>query len=140
VGLYCASKACAGILSEALRAEVAHLGITVTAIEPGYFRTDFLAQGHKVCAERHIDELDQGTAGMQGALAAYNHQQPGDPVKAAKLIVEGLTGIGRCEGRELPARWLIGSDAHQFVTAVIDEQRKVMDQWKDLTTTTDCDA
>lgn len=140
VGLYCASKACAGIMSEALRAEVAHLGITVTAVEPGAFRTGFLAQGHKVRAERHIDELDQGTSGTHDILAAYNRQQPGDPVKAAKLIVEGVTGTGRCEGRELPARWLIGSDAHQYVTAVLDQQRNAMEQWKDLTTTTDCDA
>ncbi|KAL2016714.1 hypothetical protein VTK56DRAFT_3143 [Thermocarpiscus australiensis] len=138
-GLYCATKACAGILSEALRAEVAHLGIAVTAIEPGYFRTNFLAQGHKVRAERHIDELDAGTAGMYDALAAYNHKQPGDPVKAAKLIVEGLTGTGRCQGRELPPRWVIGNDAYQIVTGVLDTQRKSMDEWKDLTTTTDCD-
>ncbi|KAH6649227.1 hypothetical protein F5144DRAFT_479358 [Chaetomium tenue] len=139
VGLYCASKACAGILSEALRAEVAHLGITVTAVEPGAFRTDFLAQGHKVRAATHISELDQGTSGTHDVLAAYNQRQPGDPVKAARLIVEGLTGTGRCEGREPPARWVIGSDAHQFVTAALDQQRKVMDEWKDLTTATDCD-
>ncbi|KAI1181625.1 hypothetical protein F5B17DRAFT_424441 [Nemania serpens] len=46
VGIYCATKACVSLVSEALRGEVAHLGIKVTAIEPGYTRTNFLTQGH----------------------------------------------------------------------------------------------
>lgn len=138
-GLYCASKACAAIMSESLRAETEHLGIKVTAIEPGYFRTNFLAQGHKVRAEKHIDDLDAGTSGSFDALAAYDHKQPGDPRKAAKLIVEALTGTGRCAGRVLPPRLVIGNDAYQIVTGVMDAQRQTMDEWKDLTTATDCD-
>lgn len=138
-GLYCASKAAVSVLTESLRAEVAHLGIRVTAIEPGYFRTNFLAQGHKARAANKIDELDPGTEGTHDALVAYNHQQPGDPVKAAKLIVEVLTDTGRAAGRELPPRLSVGKDAYQIITGIMDAQRQSMDEWKDLTTTTDCD-
>jgi hypothetical protein len=41
----------------------------------------------------------------------YNGKQPGDPVRGAKLAVEALAGMGRCENRVLPPRMAIGSDA-----------------------------
>ncbi|KAI8941176.1 hypothetical protein NX059_002413 [Plenodomus lindquistii] len=138
-GLYCATKACATILAESLRQEVAHLNIKVTAIEPGYFRTNFLSSGHKTTAANRIADLAAGVDGTHAGLEAYNHNQPGDPQKGAKLIVEALTGTGRCEGRELPVRLSLGSDAYQFVSGQIDRYKKELESWKDLTTTTDCD-
>ncbi|KAI2488247.1 Serine 3-dehydrogenase [Pyrenophora tritici-repentis] len=138
-GLYCATKACATILAESLRQEVAHLNIKVTSIEPGYFRTNFLSSGHKTMAANRIADLAAGVDGTYAGLEAYNHKQPGDPQKGAKLIVEALTGTGRCEGRELPVRLSLGSDAYQFVSGHIDRYKKELESWKDLTTTTDCD-
>lgn len=138
-GLYCATKACATILAESLRQEVAHLNIKVTSIEPGYTRTNFLSSGHKTMAANRIADLAAGVDGTYAGLEAYNHNQPGDPQKGAKLIVEALTGTGRCEGRELPVRLSLGSDAYQFVSGHIDRYKKELESWKDLTTTTDCD-
>ncbi|EDU42702.1 Short-chain alcohol dehydrogenase [Pyrenophora tritici-repentis] len=138
-GLYCATKACATILAESLRQEVAHLNIKVTSIEPGYFRTNFLSSGHKTMAANRIADLAAGVDGTYAGLEAYNHKQPGDPQKGAKLIDEALTGTGRCEGRELPVRLSLGSDAYQFVSGHIDRYKKELESWKDLTTTTDCD-
>ncbi|ROT35237.1 3-oxoacyl-reductase [Sodiomyces alkalinus F11] len=138
-GLYCATKACASMLSESLRAEVAHLGIQVTCIEPGYFRTNFLDQGHKVHAANTIEELSDGVNPTLGAFQAVNHNQPGDPAKGAKLIVEALTGTGRVEGRELPPRFVLGNDAYRIVKGHIENNTKHLEAWKDLTTTTDHD-
>ena len=138
-GLYCATKACATILAESLRQEVSHLSIKVTSIEPGYTRTNFLSSGHKTMAANRIADLAAGVDGTYAGLEAYNHNQPGDPQKGAKLIVEALTGTGRCEGRELPVRLSLGSDAYQFVSGHIDRYKKELESWKDLTTTTDCD-
>ena len=139
-GLYCASKACSTILSEALRQEVAHLGIKVTAIEPGYFRTNFLSAGHKTVARNRIEDLSEGTDGTYKGLDAYNQNQPGDPKKGAQLIVEALTGTGRCVGRELPVRLSLGSDAYQLVSGYIEGYKAELEGWKDVSTTTDCDA
>lgn len=137
-GLYCATKACASILSESLRSEVAHLGIEVTAIEPGYFRTNFLSQGHKVHAASTIKDIKPGVDATLSGLEAYNHKQPGDPAKAAQLIVEALTKSGRCRGKPLPARLPMGSDAIQFIGGVLDKQHKSLKEWGPLASTTDC--
>jgi NAD(P)-dependent dehydrogenase (short-subunit alcohol dehydrogenase family) len=45
-GIYCSTKFAIEELSEALEGELAPLGIKVTVVEPGYFRTDFLDAGH----------------------------------------------------------------------------------------------
>lgn len=136
-GLYCATKSCAAIISEALRLEVAHLGIKVVCIEPGYFRTNFLAPGHRLRADKVIEDLEQGVNGTIKALDAYDRQQPGDPAKAAALIVEALTGTGRAAGRELPPRFVVGRDAYQIISGKLEANKANLDAWKDVTTTTD---
>ncbi|KAJ3497715.1 hypothetical protein NLG97_g1688 [Lecanicillium saksenae] len=138
-GLYCATKACVAMLSEAMRLEVAHLGIKVTCIEPGYFRTNFLAPGHRIRAMQVIGELEAGTGRTMNALDAYDRKQPGDPAKGAALIVEVLTDSGRAKGRALPARLSVGRDAYAIVTGKMDSNRTQLELWKDLTTLTDCE-
>ncbi|OAA81050.1 serine 3-dehydrogenase [Akanthomyces lecanii RCEF 1005] len=139
-GLYCATKACAAMISEALRFEVAHLGIKVTCVEPGYFRTSVLSPGHRVRAKKIIDELDKGAGATIGALDALDRQQPGDPAKGAALIVEVLTSSGRAEGRDLPPRLVVGRDAYEFVTGNMNSNRVNLGLWKDIATSTDCDV
>lgn len=138
-GLYCATKACATIVAEALRAEVAHLGIQVTCIEPGYTRTDFLAPGHKTHAAKRIDDLRPGIDPTIAAFEAYNGKQPGDPIKAARLIVDALAGRGAAQGRELPPRLLVGKDAYEYVRGHIATHEAHMKRWEDLATNTNCD-
>ncbi|KAI1372048.1 serine 3-dehydrogenase [Hypoxylon crocopeplum] len=138
-GLYCATKACATVLAESLRSEAAHLGIQVTAVEPGYTRTNFLAPGHKTRAEKVIEDLREGVDPTLDALGAYSYKQPGDPAKAAKLIVEALTGSGRCAGRELPDRLLVGKDAYEIVGGYMEAHQQSMKLWEDLATATNCD-
>jgi NAD(P)-dependent dehydrogenase (short-subunit alcohol dehydrogenase family) len=139
-GLYCSTKCTLLALAEALKLEVAHLGIDVTLIEPGYFRTNFLSGGHKVSPAKRIDDLKPVIEPVQKALLAYDRKQPGDPEKGAKLIVEALTRSGRCSGRgTLPLRLLMGTDAVKYVTGVMDKQRKEMEEWMELTISTDHD-
>ncbi|KAL8673533.1 MAG: hypothetical protein Q9224_007522 [Gallowayella concinna] len=138
-GLYCATKAASSIFSESLRAEVADLGIQVTAIEPGYFRTNFLSGGHQIVAEKKLPDLAQATASSRSALETYDRKQPGDPKKGAKIIVEALTGTGRCVGRSLPPRLALGNDAVQYIRSVMQTNSQHLDEWADLVSTTDHD-
>lgn len=135
-GLYCGVKFAIAGIAQSLREEVGPLGIKVTVVEPGYFRTNFLEAGHKVPAKNTIEDYAPILAPMKGAFQAFNHHQPGDPVKGAKLIVEALTGTGAAEGRELPRRLLIGEDAVGFVSGVIEKETKSLNEWKDLSVTT----
>ncbi|KAL4772276.1 hypothetical protein BDW60DRAFT_222572 [Aspergillus nidulans var. acristatus] len=140
-GFYCASKAAIAIYTESLRHEVAPLGIDVTCIEPGYFRTNFLTTsgGHKVTARKRINDLHAGTQQARDALAAYSLHQPGDPVKGARVIVEALTKTGRCEGRSLPGRLALGPDAMATIGESMKREQEMIDTWRDIISSTDYD-
>ncbi|KAL8961652.1 MAG: hypothetical protein Q9193_001820 [Seirophora villosa] len=138
-GLYSASKAAVTAFTESLRGEVQHLGIEVTAIEPGYFRTNFLSPGNVLRAANVIADYDPAIQHVLAGWAAYDRQQPGDPAKGAQIIVEALTKTGRCHGRSLPPRLALGNDAVSHIAGVLDANREHLDQWKDLVSTTDRD-
>ncbi|KAL4757330.1 uncharacterized protein BDW70DRAFT_153464 [Aspergillus foveolatus] len=140
-GFYCASKAAIAIYTESLRHEVAPLGIDVTCIEPGYFRTNFLTTsgGHKVTARKRINDLQAGTQQARDALVAYGLHQPGDPIKGARVIVEALTKTGRCEGRSLPGRLAFGPDAMATIGESMKREQEMMGTWRDIISSTDCD-
>jgi NAD(P)-dependent dehydrogenase (short-subunit alcohol dehydrogenase family) len=109
-GIYGAAKAALESLSEAVRAEVAPLGIKVTLVQPGPFRTDFIARSLDM-AEGHLSDYDK-TSGQFGAfLLRINGKQPGDPAKAAEAVVKMV------QDGKTPLRLLLGK-------YVVDKTRK----------------
>ena len=136
-GWYCATKFAMAGLSQSLREEVAHLGIQVVLIEPGHFRTNFLSAGHRVRASGNIDDLKPVLDPLRGIFNAIDQHQPGDPVKGARLIVDALTGRGQCEGKRLPARLVMGTDIVALVNGVLDQSKKDLDEWTELSVSTD---
>lgn len=104
-----------------------------------YFRTNFLSGGHRISAEKRIDDLEPVMGPQRSTLDAVDNNQPGNPVKGSKLIVEVLTGTGRCAGRKLPSRFVFGSDAVATVDGILEKHKKELDEWRDITVTTDCD-
>ncbi|CAM6095971.1 unnamed protein product [Calypogeia fissa] len=138
-GIYAATKFALVGITEALRLENAHLGIECTVIEPGYFRTNLLSGGSKVNTEKIIDDLRQVMDPVKKSYTAINQKQPGDPAKAAQLLVEVLTKSGRCEGRPLPLRLLLGRDAVGYCKAILEQQTKSLNEWAELVSTTDHD-
>lgn len=129
-GYYSASKFAVGGLSDALRKELAPLGIGVTIVEPGAFRTDFAGRSLQQ-AKMKIDDYAT-TAGPRRKENDKTHgTQPGDPERAAAVLL-GL--IGRSE---LPARLLLGSDAVKIVGNEVDAQRREIDAWKELSVSSD---
>lgn len=139
IGLYCSTKFALVGISESLRDEVKHLGIQVVCIEPGYFRTNFLSGGHRFATKKVIDDLKPVLDPLRNRLNQVDRQQPGDVVKGAKLIVEALTQSGRCKGKELPARLALGTDAVGFMNTVLEKEKKALDEWAELSLSTDHD-
>ncbi len=88
--------------SEVLAKEVRPLGIKVTIIEPGGFRTDFAGGSTTIRSGR--PECESTVGAVAQFQLAYNGTQPGDPVKAAAIIMHITTRD------EPPLRLLLGSD------------------------------
>ena len=84
---YAASKFAVEGFSDSLLAEVAPLGIKVTAIEPGPFRTEWA--GARLQQDRSQIADYQDTAQMRMVqMSGYSGQQPGDPARAAQAMIE----------------------------------------------------
>jgi len=128
---YAAAKWGVEGFSETLSKEVGPLGIKVTIIEPGGFRTDFAG------SSTSIQEGLSAYAATVGATARfqreYNGKQPGDPQKAANAIIQ-ITEVDNP-----PLRLLLGTDA---VTAAANYDRMKMEadlKWRYLSVSTDFD-
>src|SRR6201986_953432 len=103
-GPYSAAKWGVEGFSEVLSREVAPLGIKVTIVEPGGFRTDFAGSSTKLSeANPDYDSTVGATARFQ---RDYNGKQPGDPKKAAQA------GLQWTQERNPPLRLWLGSDAY----------------------------
>src|SRR6185312_14731913 len=86
-GVYSSTKFAVEGISEALRDELKPLGIHVTVVEPGYFRTDFLDASSLIVAPEVIDDYDATSGAVRRIAAQMNHNQPGDPKKLAAAMV-----------------------------------------------------
>jgi NAD(P)-dependent dehydrogenase (short-subunit alcohol dehydrogenase family) len=92
-GYYAASKHAVEGFSDALRAEVEPLGIAVTCVEPGPFRTDWAGRSLRQTPSRIADYAE--TAGQRlAATKSYSGTQPGDPVRAGEAMI-ALTNDAR---------------------------------------------
>ena len=77
-------------LAESLRAETAPLGLKVTLVQPGPFRTDFIHRSLEHAATR-IPDYDATSGRFAQFLAGMDGKQPGDPDRAAQIIVDLVT-------------------------------------------------
>jgi NAD(P)-dependent dehydrogenase (short-subunit alcohol dehydrogenase family) len=130
-GLYAASKAALEALSESLAAELAPLGVRLTIIEPGAFRTDFLSPRSLQRAARSIGDYAASSGQVLQRMRRMDGVQLGDPELAAQAILAVV------DSPEPPLRLLLGSDALQRARLKLARQCADIDRWEDLTVGTD---
>lgn len=114
-GVYCATKFAVSGLTESLHADLEPLGIGVTLVYPGYFRTDFLSPGSVGRPARPIADYAAARASEQQHLTAIAGNQPGDPDKAMAALIDAY------ERGDAPLHLLLGSDAVQLADAKVAE-------------------
>jgi NAD(P)-dependent dehydrogenase (short-subunit alcohol dehydrogenase family) len=131
VGLYGATKFALEGLSEALRGELAPLGIDVTVVEPGGFRTDFLDSSSLQIEPTVIADYAESAGATRETIVTYNHVQRGDPARAAAAIVD-ITEID-----EPPLRLQLGADSIERIEAKLDLVRRELDHWRSVALSTD---
>jgi NAD(P)-dependent dehydrogenase (short-subunit alcohol dehydrogenase family) len=130
-GVYCSTKFAVEGLSEALAIELKPLGIHVTVIEPGLFRTDFL-DGQSLAVSPHTIPDYHASAGATRDFAAKaNHTQPGDPAKLAKAL------LTLAAAKEPPVRMPFGSDTVARIESKNASVAKELAQWRELSLSTD---
>lgn len=131
-GIYAATKFAVEGLSEAMRGETSALGIAVTIVEPGYFRTDFLDSSSLRTVATPIADYTTGPAGtMRARAATVNHAQPGDPVKAAGIILDLAVDA------DAPSRIQLGIDSLSAIRAKLARVEAEAAVWEHVSVTTD---
>jgi len=125
-GYYHATKYAVEGLSESLAIEGAPLGIKVTLVEPGPFRTDWA--GRSIVESKTVIEDYADTAGLRRQQThARSGNQVGDPVRAAEAIVTAVTA------EKPPLHLLLGAPALEMAYAKLNTLRANFDAWKDVT-------
>ncbi|WP_374192489.1 oxidoreductase [Trinickia acidisoli] len=120
-------------ISESLAREVKDLGIHVTAVAPGAFRTDWAGRS-LVRAQRSISDYDALFDPMRTRRQSTSGKQRGDPAQAARAILE-IVGSSNP-----PMHLLLGTDAVARVREQLDALRAEFDAWEALSTSTDFPA
>jgi len=126
---YAAAKWGVEGFSESLAREMGPLGVKVTIVEPGGFRTDFAGASTDLRAGR--PEYDATVGATVRFQRRYNGRQPGDPVKAATAILH-LASLP-----EPPLRIVLGSDAYNAAEKNDLARIEAGRRWKDLSYSTD---
>lgn len=133
-GFYAAAKFALEGLSQSLAQEVAPLGIRVTLVEPGAFRTDFLSDHSIRVSPRRIADYEATSGRAVAYLGALAGKQPGDPVRGARAIVDAVTSP------EPPLHLVLGSDALRRTRAKLQQMSDELSRWEKVTVGTDYDA
>jgi NAD(P)-dependent dehydrogenase (short-subunit alcohol dehydrogenase family) len=130
---YCASKFAVEGISESLSKEVGPLGIKVTVVEPGYFRTDFLDPKSVRFSAAIIDDYDATAGATRRGVAAVNGLQANDPKKLAAVLVK--------LSREAnpPFRFASSADAVEVAEVKMLQWRAELEQWRPLSESTGFD-
>lgn len=126
VGFYNATKFAVDGLSESLSKELAPLGIKVLIVAPSGFRTDWAGRSAKN-SKIEIEDYTTTAGANKTTIRGYSGNQPGDPVKAAKAIVEAVNSSTP------PLRLLLGAGALKGARNKLTELQRDFDAWESTT-------
>ncbi|WKB36330.1 oxidoreductase [Terrilactibacillus sp. S3-3] len=126
-GYYHATKFAVEGLSQSLAKEVEPLGIHVTLVEPGSFRTDWAGRS---AVERTavIDDYNETAGKGVKTIRERSGKQPGNPELAAKAIIRSV------ESENSPIHLLLGKDAVENARIQLDNLKKDLEAWEDVST------
>ena len=129
-GVYCATKFAVAGLSESLAAEAAPFGVKVTIVYPGYFRTEFLDSGSLNLAKNPIAAYKSARE-SETFHESVKGNQPGDPVKAARVLIEVAAQ------NDPPLHLFLGADSYGMARTKIEQVQSDLDACEKMATSTD---
>jgi len=128
--IYCASKFGVEGFSESLAQEVEPLGIHITIVEPGLFKTDFLSSTSVRFGAQTIADYAAQSEQLQQLYRGLNGQQKGDPAKLAAALLR------LANEPQPPLRFAAGEDAVKAIEEKLAKLRLDLEQWKALSVST----
>ncbi|WP_415328989.1 oxidoreductase [Chryseobacterium sp. MMS23-Vi53] len=131
LSIYQAAKFGLAGFSESLSKEVAPLGIKVTCIEPGGFRTEWA--GSSMSFAKDIEGYESTVGGIKEHLTSGKFLPMGDPEKAAKVMTELV------DKENPPLHLVLGSEAAAILRATDEQRKQEFEKWLDVTISTDHD-
>ncbi|MGN6549734.1 MAG: oxidoreductase [Pararhizobium sp.] len=129
-GYYAASKHAVEGFSDSLAAEVGPLGIKVTCVEPGPFRTDWAGRSLRQTPSR-IDDYAETAAARMAGTSGISGKQVGDPVRAAKAM------LAITEEKDPPRNFALGATALKMGEQRLREKLHDMETWRSQGLATD---
>lgn len=127
--VYAATKSAVIALSEITALDVKSLGIHVTAVAPGAFRTQFLTPESLVLSEKKIADYEDVRA-SHNKLLSMDGRQAGDPDKAADAM------IAIAESAAPPVLLFLGEDAYNRAGVKVEQIKGQLEDWKELSFST----
>ena len=132
-GYYAATKHAVEGWSKSLAAETAPLGIKVTAVAPGPFRTDWAGRS-MIQTENRIADYAEITGARLAAVTAQSGKQAGDPVRAGEAMIK-LT-----ESENPPLHIVFGAPGLAMVTGELKKELAEIEAWREVGLGTDFPA
>jgi len=129
-GYYAASKHAVEGWSDALAAETRPLGIKVTCVEPGPFRTDWAGRSMKQTPSGIADYAETAGARLK-STKEKSGTQPGDPVRAAETM------IGITENENPPRHLVLGAFGVDAVSNKLKTVMAEVEHWRTASEATD---
>ena len=123
---YSTSKFALESLSEGLSKELAPLGLRVSVIEPGLFRTDWSSRSMQE-SEPTISDYEATIGVRRELIRSSSGGEPGDPRKVGEAILM----LSRLESP--PLRLLLGADVLAATRAKLSEFQASLDEWEAVT-------
>jgi NAD(P)-dependent dehydrogenase (short-subunit alcohol dehydrogenase family) len=124
-GIYNASKFALEGFSEALAQEILPIGVKLTIVEPGPFRTNFAGESFRL-AKARIDDYNESAGLFREKMKGIDGKQEGDPLKAAKAIIE-ITNLN-----DPPLRLPLGKMALNTINSKLDSIRQDLEASKSI--------
>ncbi|KIY73994.1 NAD(P)-binding protein [Cylindrobasidium torrendii FP15055 ss-10] len=138
-GLYCSTKWALRGINDSLAMEIEPLGLRSVIFDFGYFRTPFLTSSKWKRQEsgKGIEDYRAIAEWTDNALTATNGNQPGDPKKGVRVVLDIVRGEGAASGKAIPRSVLLGSDCFDTVQTEIKKWEETQREWESVSRSTD---
>ena len=136
---YIAAKHAIAGFAKALDNEVAQFNIKSILLDAGFFKSKMIGKIdiENEFAKPKIADYEPLFQATGAAFAQIDQNNPGDPIRMAKVTVDLVKGTGVAKGKDVPLSLPLGSDAAELSKQVAEERLDILEKWGPVMRSTD---